>query len=120
MINLFKKKEKYPKNFEDLLKEYKKLNEKIVTLNKELYSLKERSKFSIQKIKVKRYNPFSGVGGNQSFSVALLDNNNDGVVITSLYTRDGNRVYAKPLKGGDSEYQLSEEEKEIVKQAKNI
>jgi len=46
---------------------------------------------------VVRFNPFSEVGGDQSFSIALMDGNNDGFMITALYTRDGNRVYAKPI-----------------------
>jgi len=68
---------------------------------------------------VVRFNPFSGVGSDQSFSIALLDSNDNGVVITSLYTRNENRVYAKPLKAGRSEYLLSAEEKNAIEKAKN-
>jgi len=57
------------------------------------------------------------LGGDQSFSIALLDKQNSGVVITSLYTRDGNRVYAKPIENGTSEYTLSKEEKEALSRA---
>jgi len=66
-----------------------------------------------------RFNPFSEVGGDQSFSLALLNESNDGVVITSLYTRQENRVYGKPIKNGQSEYTLSEEEKQAIEKAKN-
>jgi len=58
------------------------------------------------------------VGGDQSFSLALLDKRNSGVVITSLYAREGNRVYGKPIKEGTSEYPLSEEEKKAIEEAK--
>jgi len=64
-----------------------------------------------------RYNPFSGVGSNQSFSVALLNEYNDGIVITSLYAKETSRVYAKPIRGGGSEYTLSEEEKKALAEA---
>ena len=64
-----------------------------------------------------RFNPFSGVGSDQSFSVALLDKNDNGIVITSLYNREGNRVYAKPIKTGVSEYLLSTEEKSAIEKA---
>ena len=63
---------------------------------------------------VVRYNPFSDTGSDQSFSIALLDSDNNGMVITSLYSRDGNRVYAKPVKNNVSEYSLSNEEKEAI------
>lgn len=73
---------------------------------------------SIHKASVVRFNPFRDIGGDQSFSVALLDADNDGVVISSLYSRDGARVYAKAIKGGMSQkYPLAEEEKEAIKRA---
>jgi len=75
------------------------------------------SQKSFQKIGVTRFNPFENVGGDQSFIIALLDKQNDGVVISSLYARDGNRVYAKPIKNGESQYPLSNEEKEVIKKA---
>ena len=88
-------------------------------LSEELENLKKESKFSVQKIGIVRFNPFSEVGGDQSFSIALLDGNDNGVVITSLYTREGNRVYGKPIKNGRSEYSLSNEEKEVIEKAKS-
>lgn len=73
---------------------------------------------SIHKASVVRFNPFRDLGGDQSFSVAFLDADNDGVVISSLYSRDGVRVYAKAIKGGESiKYPLAEEEKEAIKRA---
>jgi hypothetical protein len=79
-----------------------------------LESLKKDNKFSLQKIGVVRFNPFKGVGGDQSFSIAILDAHDSGVVMTSLYTREENRIYGKPVKGGRSEYSLSEEEKKAI------
>ncbi len=69
----------------------------------------------VQKIGMVRFNPFNEVGGNQSFAIALLDNNLNGVMILSLYSRDGVRVYSKSIKEGKSEYKLSKEEEEAMK-----
>lgn len=74
---------------------------------------------SFQKIETIRYNPFNDTGGDQSFSIALLDAKNNGFIMTSLYTRGDTRVYAKPIKGGVSEYTLSGEENEVLKKAIN-
>lgn len=72
----------------------------------------------IQKIGLLRYNPYQDTGGDQSFSIALLDFRGDGVVLTSLHTRTGTRVYGKPIvKGKGEKYKLSKEEEEVVKQA---
>lgn len=72
---------------------------------------------SIQRVGVVRFNAFPDVGGDQSFSIALLDNHGDGVVISSLQGRTENRVYAKPLKRWDSTYALSDEEKQAIAKA---
>ena len=116
MFNFFKK-NKEPKNLKEVLSQFENLEREVKLISEELEKLKKESKFSIQKKAIIRYNPFSEVGSNQSFSVALLDGNNDGMVITSLYTREGNRVYAKPIKNGVSEYSLSDEEKEVIEKA---
>jgi len=91
----------------------------IEKLFQEIEEMKEKNKFSIQKLGIVRFNPFSEVGGDQSFSIALLDGNNDGMVITSLYTRGSNRLYGKPIKAGSSQYSLSQEEKKAIELAKN-
>lgn len=70
-----------------------------------------------QKVGVMRYNPFQEVGGAQSFSIALLDAKNNGFVITGLFTREGNRIFAKPIESGQSTYLLSNEEREAIKKA---
>lgn len=117
MFNFLKKK-KDPENLEELLVQFRELKEDFKKIANELESLKKENKFNIQKVGIVRFNPFKEIGGNQSFSVAFLDGNNDGVVITSLYTREGNRVYGKPIKNGQSEYLLTEEEKKAIDYAK--
>ncbi|NLC77511.1 MAG: DUF4446 family protein, partial [Clostridia bacterium] len=65
-----------------------------------------------------RYNAFTGLGSDQSFSLALLDSRDDGVVITSIYGREDSRFYAKPVKGGRSRYRLTDEELLALDRAK--
>ena len=117
MFNFFKKK-KEPENLKEILSQFRDLRENFERISKELENLKKENKFYIQKVGIIRFNPFKEVGGNQSFSIALLDGNDDGVVITSLYSREGNRIFGKPIKNGKSEYLLSEEEKKAIEQAK--
>lgn len=74
---------------------------------------------SIQGVETIRFNAFkgNGEGGNQSFAIALLSENGDGTVLSSLYTRDRMSVFAKPLKKFASEHELTEEEKDAVTRA---
>lgn len=72
---------------------------------------------AVQRVAVVRYDAFEDMGGKMSFSVALLDDNGDGVVLTSIYGRNENRVYAKALRRGSSSHVLSREEAEAVRRA---
>jgi cell division protein FtsL len=74
---------------------------------------------SITKVGVVRFNPFKDTGGDQSFVVALLDSKNNGLVLSSLFTREGTRVYTKPIEKGTSTYNLSNEEQEAIQKAIN-
>jgi hypothetical protein len=71
---------------------------------------------NVQGVRLLRFNPFKddGVGGNQSFSTALVDSDGNGIVISSLYSRQRVSVFAKPIESWKCEYDLSEEEKEIL------
>ncbi|WP_055106430.1 DUF4446 family protein [Paenibacillus ihumii] len=66
------------------------------------------------KIGIKRYNAFAERGNDLSFSIAFLNDEKDGVVITGIYNRDGSYVYAKPLTKGESPHALSSEEVEVI------
>lgn len=69
----------------------------------------------IHKVNILRFNPFNDIGGDQSFAIALLNGKNSGLVISSLHTREGTRIYAKPIKKGECEkYTLTEEEKKVI------
>jgi hypothetical protein len=69
-------------------------------------------------VNVLRYNAFGDGGSDLSFSLAIVNDRADGVVLSALHSRDESRVYAKPLEGGASTYSLTPEEKEVVIQAK--
>jgi hypothetical protein len=97
------------------LEEIRVLDQEIQELFEVLNKLRDLSLKTIHKVAVERFNPFKEVGGNQSFCVALLDGKNTGVIISSLHTREGTRVYAKPvLDGHAKEFPFTEEEKETV------
>lgn len=114
---MFFKKDKQPKNLDQVLKQFEELKKEVKGISEAFEILKKNNKFSIQRVGIVRYNPFSGVGSDQSFSIALLDGNNNGIVITSLFSRDGNRVYGKSVKDAKSEYSLSDEEKKAITEA---
>ena len=74
---------------------------------------------SVQKVAVVRYKAFEDVGSDLSFSVALLDGENNGVILTGIYGRDYSTTYAKPIDKGISRYDLSEEELHVLNAAMN-
>ncbi len=73
---------------------------------------------SLHRVGLVRFSAFADTGGDQSFSVALLDANDDGVVLSSLHAREGTRVYAKPVTGGTSSYSLPDEEIQAIEAAR--
>ena len=72
---------------------------------------------AVRHVGLVRYDAFEDVGGRLSFSCALLDDHANGVVVTSINGRQDTRVYAKPVTGGKSGYNLSIEEEEAIRQA---
>jgi uncharacterized protein DUF4446 len=93
------------------------LTERVDALNKLHHELEQLSQRAIQKVGVIRYNPFPDTGGDQSFAIALLDSLGNGVVVSSLHSRTDTRVFAKPVQGGRSRFQLSDEEQDAIKKA---
>lgn len=72
---------------------------------------------SIQRVGLVRFDAFEDTAGEQSFVVALLDAQGNGVVVSSLQGRAEGRLYAKPVRRWDSSYNLSVEEKEAIARA---
>ncbi len=106
------------KKLKELEQKCQNLLSEISYLKQELEKVKEERKFFVQKVGFLRFNPFKEQGGDQSFSIALLDGRDNGFVITSIYGQQETRVYAKPIFQGQSSYQLSEEEKKVLEQAR--
>lgn len=119
-INIFLEKGKV-KDVKEILfshiEKTKKLEVQFKEITDRIKLLENTSKISLQKLGVVRFNPFGDMGGNQSFAIALLDSKNNGFIISSLFTKEGSRVYAKAVLGGKSPHLLSVEEKEAIVRA---
>ena len=72
---------------------------------------------AVRKVSFERYNPFPGLGGNQSFTLVLLDAHNSGVVLSTLHSRETTRIYAKGVRDGQPLQPLSEEERRTLQNA---
>lgn len=93
----------------------KKAKENFENENKEI---NKKLKKSIRGLETVRFNPFPDQGSNQSFAIGMLNEEGNGVVLSSLYSRERMSVFAKPIKSGKSEYELTDEEKEALEKAK--
>ncbi|HUD02991.1 MAG TPA: DUF4446 family protein [Candidatus Paceibacterota bacterium] len=103
-----------------LLRETKEMREFRAEVERYLKLVESRLRGSVSGVGLVRFNPFSsdGQGGNQSFAAAFLDEEANGVVLSTLYARNHVGVYAKPLQNGTSTYELSQEEKEAIEKAR--
>lgn len=106
---------------DEIMKQYIRNVEDIKAKNEEIISYCKRLDDHIgkctQKIGVVRYNAFRDTGSDLSFTLAMLNEYNDGVVLNGIYARDMSNIYAKPIEGGKSKYVLSDEEKEAIEKA---
>lgn len=102
------------KILEKVLSDEAKNGSDIRLLEKRANLIEEEGLSHVQKIGLIRFNPFKELGGDHSFSLAILDGNDTGVVITGLHTRERTRVYMKEIKKGKSGSDLSIEEKKAV------
>jgi hypothetical protein len=94
---------------------------KVKKLDQDLQKISLEIGYHIQKIGLMRYNPFAQTGGDQSFSLAIMDSHNNGLILTSLHNREATRLYAKAIAGGKAQgYDLSNEEVLAIKNAKKI
>lgn len=105
------------------------LDNHIEKINKTIAKNEELEKFCtnldagmkncIQKVGIYRYNAYKDTGSDLSFTLALLDENNDGVVLNGIYSREMSNIYAKPIKKGTSTYKITEEETQAINKAMN-
>src|SRR2546427_12019063 len=91
--------------------------ERVEALNRLHHELQGLSQRSIQKVGVVRFNPFADTGGDQSFAIALLDAEGNGVVLSSLHGRADTRIFAKQVQAGRSRHTLSDEEQDAIRRA---
>lgn len=93
------------------------VSERVEALNRLHHELEALVQQSIQKVGVVRFNPFADTGGDQSFAIALLDAEGNGLVLSSLHGRADTRIFAKPVQGGRSKHALSDEEQDAIRKA---
>lgn len=101
----------------DLLRRIARTEAKLEELDPRLNTLEGIAAISVQKVGFLRFNPFSDTGGENSFVLVLLDRDNNGVIVSSLYLRESTRLYAKEIKKGDARSPLSVEEKQVLEAA---
>lgn len=106
---------------DEMLKEYietvEDIEEKQENLENYCNKLEKNMNTCMQKIGLIRYSAFKDTGSDLSFTLAILDKYNDGVVLNGIYSREMSNIYAKPVKNGNSIYTLSEEEKQAIQKA---
>jgi hypothetical protein len=86
---------------------------------KNIAKIFDNMKFTFQKIGLVKYDAFNEMGGKLSFSLALLNESNDGFVLNAVHSREGCYTYVKEIIGGNSIITLAEEEQEALNMAKN-
>lgn len=109
-------------NIEDDLRRFISKVEQVEQENKEIQeyanNLNSNMKGCLQKIGMVRYSAFSDVGSDLSFTLAMLDAKDNGVILNGIYSADSSNIYAKPIINGTSTYALSQEEKEALEKAR--
>jgi ABC-type multidrug transport system fused ATPase/permease subunit len=103
--------------YEQTLDQVAVLKAELAAVKAELEELREALARKISTARVIRYNAFADTGSDLSFSIALLDDHQNGVVISSIYGRDESRTYAKPVEQGRSRYALTDEELAVIAEA---
>lgn len=110
-------------SLEDLLRDalynLDQLQESHRSLNEHQTILREKLRRCVQTPAAIRFNPFRDAGGNQSFAVSFVDEDGNGVVVSSMYAQGRTSVYAKPIQSHDSTYELTAEEAHVLQQVKN-
>jgi hypothetical protein len=111
---------KKAKNLEEIILEQQKNLINLSKQSKRLFeitdTLTSASNMGLSKVGMVRFNPFKNLGGNQSFAVAFLNNYSNGLIISSIYSGEGSRFYAKTILKGKSlpQYPLTKEEQEAI------
>lgn len=99
------------------IQEVRALRSDVGGLRDHSYGVRDMLAGCISRVHTVRYDAFDDMGGHLSFSSAFLDEHGDGMVITAINGRSDTRVYAKAVRAGDSEHNLSDEEHRAIRQA---
>lgn len=107
------------KDLEDVINKHRERLDGIENEIQELFdaseSIHKLAYKGVHKVGLLRFNPFKDIGGDQSFALALLNGSNSGVVISSLHTREGTRIYSKEIRNGKTvKHTLTEEEEKVI------
>lgn len=105
---------------ERLLDRLEQMEEATLALKEKIRAMEETIRKRKGNVGIVRFNAFENEGSDLSFSIAVIDDEETGFVLTSIYGRDESRVYAKPLTKGRSMYHLTHEEKEAILEAKKV
>jgi hypothetical protein len=110
------------RNLEEMIvlvgKKINKIEETQEKIDKHLIVIDDRLNKSIRNVQTIRFNPFVDAGGNQSFAISFINDEGDGVILSSLYARDRMSIFAKPIASGKSPFELTEEEREVLEKSK--
>ena len=110
------------RNLEDVMinlgSQMKEINELQDRINEHLVIVDKRLNKSIRSVETVRFNPFEDAGSHQSFAISFLNDEGDGVVMSSLYARERMSIFAKQIVKGTSEFELSIEEKDVLEKSK--
>jgi hypothetical protein len=87
---------------------------RVTKLEARAENLDSRLQRAITRLQLIRYRAFEDAGGDQSFTLALLDETDNGAIVTGIHGRGGVRVYGKPIAAGSSSYNLTAEEKQAI------
>lgn len=119
--NAMMKGEQTGANFEHMLLDHIHATQQVADenarLKEEIDRISTLLNLALTRIGVVRFSAFADTGGDLSYAVAMLDQHNDGIIFSSIFGRDGSRSYAKPIINGKSEYKLSNEEEQALKEA---
>ena len=122
--NNFMKKIRSSDNLEEDLEVYMAKVEKVekhnTKISKHVKEIEYNLTKCIQKVGIVRYSAFKDTGSDLSFALALLDENDNGVVLNGIYSREMSNIYAKPVQKGQSTYTISEEEAQAIEKAIHV
>jgi hypothetical protein len=99
------------------LRRVRDVGDELQAVDQRTSALEARLPAAVQQVGLVRFNPFEDTGSNQSFALALLDGDGNGVVISSLHSRNATRLYVKPVVAATADRAMSDEEAEAIRQA---